>query len=349
MVIWKINVEKPIFILGSHKSGTSLLRNLFDGTPDLFVIPNEIHFFQYTGYGVNYALRRATPGKPSFDEVVERIRRALQHSNTRPPETKKYGDSYLTGCWNVDTAIDYLRQYGAQPFAQRDMRGLLDRYVEALHVGLYGQPPSAHRFVEKSVENAEFAAIIKTLYPDAVFIHIVRNPYATLVSLRKFKSVRSGYPYLGPLIDSLRNSYDYLYSNPHHVPDYHIVRYEDLLTDPRGQMQQIAGYTGLEFGEHLLQPSTMGKAWAGNSMSGKDFSGISTQPIRAWEHEIYPPEIALVNLLFAHVLRDFDYANKPAPAQLYRPMPGESFRNYIANRFLLRQTRMMVRGEKHVN
>jgi protein-tyrosine sulfotransferase len=341
-------LEKPIFILGSHKSGTSLLRNLFDGTPDLFVIPNEIHFFQYAGYGVNYALRRATPSKLGFDDVVERIRRAIQYSNTRPIDMQKHGDSYLTGCWNVEAVTDYLRQHGAEHFAQRDTRGFFDCYVEALHVGLYGQPPSARRFVEKSVENAEFAAALKHLYPDATFIHIVRNPYATLVSLRKFKALRR-YPYLGTLIDSLRNSYEYLYSNPLHVADYHIVRYEDLLTDPRKQMQQIASIVGIEFGEHLLEPSALGKQWSGNSMSGKDFKGISTQPISAWEKDIYPLETALVNLLFAHVIRDYDYANKPTPSQLYVPMKGEAPKDYVANRFLMRQIRALVEGERNAS
>ena len=38
-------MENPVFILGSHKSGTSLLRNLLDGISGFFVIPIEAHFF----------------------------------------------------------------------------------------------------------------------------------------------------------------------------------------------------------------------------------------------------------------------------------------------------------------
>ena len=34
-----------VFILGQHKSGSSLLRSLLDGHPDLFVIPVETHYF----------------------------------------------------------------------------------------------------------------------------------------------------------------------------------------------------------------------------------------------------------------------------------------------------------------
>lgn len=42
-------MEKPVFVLGSRKSGTSLLRSLLDGAEGLFVVPCETHFFQRTG------------------------------------------------------------------------------------------------------------------------------------------------------------------------------------------------------------------------------------------------------------------------------------------------------------
>lgn len=340
-------MEKPVFILGSHKSGTSLVRNLFDGVPGLFVIPNEIHFFQYTGYGVDYALRHAKPRKLDFDTVVGKIRRAIEHANSKPESLRKHGDSYLPGRWDVEALVDYLQQHGADAFRQGDMRALFDCYVTALYVSLYGQPPTATRFVEKSVENAEFAAVLKVLYPDARFIHVVRNPYATLVSLRKFKTRQGRYPYLGQMIDSLRNSYYYLYQNPRHVADYKIVRYEDLLTDTHAQMQALAAFTEIPFSERLLEPTTLDAAWSGNSMSGRDFQGLSTYPISAWQKDIAPHEIACVNLLFDHVLTDYDYERQPVPSGVYRPVRGEGPKTYVANRFLLQQYRNLQGIEQH--
>ena len=40
---------KPIFVSGLRKSGTSMMRHLFDGHPDIFSNPKgEFHFFRYT-------------------------------------------------------------------------------------------------------------------------------------------------------------------------------------------------------------------------------------------------------------------------------------------------------------
>ena len=48
---------KPIFILGAHKSGTSYLRALLDGHPDLYVVPLEAHYFQHLGFNIENYIR----------------------------------------------------------------------------------------------------------------------------------------------------------------------------------------------------------------------------------------------------------------------------------------------------
>ena len=64
-------MDKPIFILGCTKSGTTLMRNLFDGHPDLFVIPFESHFFQNTGRGIEYSYRRTRPTSRTIEDKKE--------------------------------------------------------------------------------------------------------------------------------------------------------------------------------------------------------------------------------------------------------------------------------------
>ena len=55
--------KAPIFILGSHKSGTSLLRSLLDGHPELYVIPFETHFMASLGRWIKYSYRKQAPLK----------------------------------------------------------------------------------------------------------------------------------------------------------------------------------------------------------------------------------------------------------------------------------------------
>ena len=200
-------MERPIFILGCHKSGTSLVRNLLDGSPELFVIPIETHFFEFSGLGVSYALRRAVPKHLKFEQFVEKIEQIIQKSNQKSEMTgTRGGDSLDAGYWNVQVLIKYLHNKGKEFFELGDLQGLFNVYVEGLYTALYGDLLPDLRFVEKSVEHAEFTGFLKSLYPKAKFIHVVRNPYAVLVSNRKFMMKgKKKYPYLGPILESMEN------------------------------------------------------------------------------------------------------------------------------------------------
>jgi protein-tyrosine sulfotransferase len=328
-------LKKPIFILGSHKSGTSLLRSLFDGAEGLFVIPTEIHFFQYAGFWVDYALRPARPQELTFEQWIQTLVQHVEHVNTEAFAVGATGDNILPGRWDVSALSDYLRARADRYFEEKNYLGLLNSYVEALHVSLYGKPPVAQRFVEKSVEQAEYAELIHKLYPDAKFLHVVRNPYATLVAIRRHMSQKNRYPFLNKAINALENSYYYLYKNPLLINDYLILRYEDLVNKPNDTMQRVAEFVEIEFGDVLLTPTTLGVPWTGNSTSGRVFEGISKQPLDAWRDKITSLEIRLVNLLFKHVLRDYGYTQISERDNVFKPSPGENVKTYLANRFLL--------------
>lgn len=326
-------MNRPIFLLGSHKSGTSLLRNLLDGARELFVLPLEAHFFQYSGYWVDYSLRRSLPRHMSFEDLVKSFTNLVELSNERTSQTS---ESNLVGCWDVGRFTDHLRTTGAKRFEERGFRGFLDSYVEALHASLYDEVPRVSRFAEKSVENAEYASLLKRLYPQAKFVHIIRNPYATIVSIRKHLT-RKHYPFLAGAINSLKNSYYYLYKNLSLLtPDYMSVCYEELVRKPEEVMREVAEFIEIEFTQALLEPTTMGEPWRGNSSSGRQFDGISTRPLSRWQEEIQPLETHLVNLMFAHVLHDYGYEHQKADGSPYWPCPRERLKTYLANRYLWR-------------
>lgn len=325
-------MHDPVFLLGSHKSGTSLLRSLFDGAEQLFVVPIETHFFQYCGYWIDYALCRSLPKPLDFDQFVSRLMQHLQQSHTSDSRTS---DSMLKGRWSIDRFRKYLESHGLDAFVAGDHRRLLECYIGAVHVSLYGYPPSTGRFLEKSVEHAEFAVLLRTLYPDAKFIHLVRNPYATLVAVRKHFSKRS-YPYLGSILEALENSYYFLYRNQQEITNYNVVRYEDLVSKPEETMRALARFVDVPFKEVLLMPTSMGEPWKGNSTSGLKFNGISTAPLASWKTSLNDLEKALVNLLFHHVLRDFGYPSLESERSPYWPVRGETPAVFIANRWLWR-------------
>lgn len=327
----KTSLNGPIFLLGSHKSGSSLLRSLLDGHTDLFVIPSETHFFQYTGYWVDYKLRRSYAKRLGKKDQIESLTNYIKEENSN---NDPYGAVKINGKYDIDSFFSYLGQN--KTF---DMRSLFQTYMEALHFCLVSKKlPEEKLIVEKSVENAEFAFVLRHLFPRCRFIHIIRNPYATLVAIRKAKSEK-GYPFMRDAILSIYNSYYNLFKNLTVLDDYLVIRYEELVASTKRTMQRVANFLNINFQDKILEPTVFGEPWNGNSTSNNKFSGVSSKPLENWKESIEDLEIILVNKVLRPVFDKYNYErlsprHHPIKQKFY-PIRGENITTYIKNRTLL--------------
>lgn len=324
-------MHRPIFILGSHKSGTSLLRSLLDQHDELFVVPIESHFFEHANYWVDYAIRKQAPLDPLTTEVFRRnVKQWVRHCNR---SEDPYADSVAKDLFDIERFDSWLDQPSND---SQEPSQLFGDYMQALHYSLTGEAlqPSV-RVVEKSVENAEFVSDLKKMFPEARFIHIVRNPYATLVAVRKYKS-KSGFPWLGSLLRATCSSYYYLERNLRLIDGYSVVRYEDIIMHPRDTVKRLCDDLALPFFETLLTPTYRGEAWGGNSTSGQQFSGISQKRLTSWQDEITPLELALVNKTLRRSLEKWGYETHDEHASPWLPVRREGLKQYVANRVLLK-------------
>ena len=318
--------ERPIFILGAHKSGSSLVRSLLDGHPELFVVPFETHYFQKSHYWVDYRLRRARPPRLSSRQTREELIGQVERYNSI---SDSMSDSNLVNRFDMPRFKQALATDEQLP-ADR----FFLNYISAVYASLLGQElPADLRIVEKSVENAEFVLDLQQMFPAAKFIHVLRNPYANLVSLRRHVG-RAGYPFLGPSLASLNNSYYNLYRNRRLVEEYLVLRYEDLVTEPESWMRQVAGFLGIEYLDCLLEPTSMNRSWSGNSSRGIEFAGISPRNLDLWREEINSLEIDLVNRLFGFLLEQYRYETITTRRSRFLPNRAESVRIYLLNRLI---------------
>jgi len=318
--------NNKVFILGAHKSGSSLVRSLLDGHPELFVVPFEAHFFQMANFWVDYRLRRSRPPVIPFSEAKNEYINLVARYNSI---TDTQSDSNLVGRFDLKRFREEISNEEKQEPGEFFLN-----YMRAIYASLYGQElPFDLHIVEKSVENAEFALDLKHMFPGARFIHILRNPYANLVSLRRYAG-RNSYPFLGPSLSSMNNSFYNLYRNLRLIEDYLVVRYEDLLTNTEGSMRTIADFLGIEFIDDLLAPTIMSRPWKGNSSRGIEFSGVSADNIDRWREEITDLEIYHINRLFTFVLEQYGYEILTLERSRFLPNRGESLRFYIINRLI---------------
>ncbi len=320
--------SKPIFILGAHKSGTSLVRSILDGHSRIYSIPIESHYFQLSKRWVDYAYRSERPGPISTEELIKRMCDWIHLTNTT---ADKFSDSVAYGIFDekrFQQAISTLN-------LKEGDRACIERYFSAIYYANKGSHLNEQlRVVEKSVEHAEFAQELHQLFPRAKFIHIVRNPYSNLVSFRKFKSLLYGAPLMPRIVRSLNNSFYYLYKNQKLLNKniYMVIRYEDLVTSPEEAILKICDFLELPFEDILLTPTYQGKSWGGNSTSGEEFHGISASHLNKWKKEILPYEVWYVNHLFSFVLKDFNYPTFSMNGSYWKRAKGENLKRYLYNR-----------------
>ncbi|MBN2011162.1 sulfotransferase [candidate division KSB1 bacterium] len=318
--------KRPIFLLGAHKSGTSLLRSLFDGHSQLFALPLETHFFENMHYWVDYEYRRQRPASLNRDEIIESFCKWIHHSNS---SSDKYADSVAEGIFDEAK----FRNHFSTIKTDDNDTNRMGIYFEAIYNAVYGHVPlPTIRMVEKSIEHAEFAMNIQVLFPEAKFIHIIRNPYANIVALRRFKCFSDGFPLMPRILDSLYNSYYYLYKNSRFLKNYYVIRYEDLVTNPKKSLEHICQFLDIPFEDKLLVPTYLGKAWGGNSTTGKVFTGIDASNLDKWRTTIYPFEIFYVNKLFPFIFTDYNYESVTGHGSSWKRAKGENLVRYLYNR-----------------
>ena len=319
---------RPIFLLGAHKSGTTLLRSLLDGHSRLYTIPFESHFFANMDYWIHCEYRKQHPKRACRDDLIREFCTRIHISNTTI-DASEMGDTFVYG--EIDEA-GFEERFSCLSL-NAEPQEILERYFDSIYFALNGRGlPEDLRTVEKSVENAEFAVELTDMYPEASFIHIVRNPYSNLVSMRKHKSAGFGYALIHRVLSTLDISYYYLYQNPRVIEKYLVIRYEDLVTHPRTVMQEICAFLGLPFEETLLIPTHLGRVWRGNSSSGEKFDGISASTLDRWKRDIQPMEVFYVNRMFGFVLENFGYESLAYRRGFWRPARGENLQRYMANR-----------------
>lgn len=325
--------DRPILILGAHKSGTTLLRSLLDGHPALFAVPIEAHFFRLLGRWVDYPFQRTPPTATDRNAF---IRRAAQWVETSNRTDWAFSDSTATDLFDETrfrSELEELLPLGSDPAESPagSFAAYMDALVAATRVADLGT--NAPRVVEKSVENAEFAPQLARMFPNARFVHVIRHPYAVVSAFRRSRS-DGGWPWIGKIYAALYSNFYHLERNRSVLSDYRVLRYEDLVRDPAARMRELSEQLEVEFRDSLLEPTLLGRPWSGNSSFQARFRGVSADAVDRWKQDIRPLEVAMVNRHLGHLLERFDYPRLEPRGSVYLPR-AEKPKEYVANRLSL--------------
>lgn len=246
--------DAPIFIIGHWRSGTTLLHELlvldarhsFPTTYECFT-PNH---FLLTGQILPPLLKSLLPERRPTDNMSAGWDRpqedefALCNMGARSP--------YLMMAFpNLPPEDDdYLDFENLSEDERRRWKDKLLWFMKCLSVR------SPKRIVLKSPPHTCRIKILREMFPDARFVHIVRHPYAVFPSTMKLwrrlfrdegLQVPTGEGLEEIVYRNLLRMYEAFDRQRPSIPAgrYCEVRYEDLVQDPLGQMQRVYDELGL--------------------------------------------------------------------------------------------------------
>jgi len=294
----KLN-NRPVFICGHPKAGTSLMRSMLDSHPQLVVYPEETLFFRRY---LPEANGKSLEGKVGLAEQL--LIHIFQWNSKDPPHHQA---GYPDRDYARSISFDRVRE---------NMIALLDSKYETngdllsaavLAFGLTRGLVSNNTqwWVEKSPYNELYFEKIMSWWPEAKFIHLIRDPRDNFASYHRKHGEWTASFFAENWVRSTKKGL----SNLKKVGDsyYWMLRYEDLVTQPEDVIQKVCAFLSIDDHATLRIPTRNGQAWRGNSMFAEQFEQVSTAPIGRWEMDLDLQSVFIIQKICGKVMRELGY------------------------------------------
>lgn len=296
--------NNPVFICGHRKTGTTLLVNLLDNHKDLLTYPDDSGFW-YMFY-------------PLFDssEISSEKKDEIVLNNLVPNFEyiiRNVPDDYIKKMnFSKEKFYDYYKEFISS--TNHTTKDILTSLVKAMNK-IFQQKTSIKHWVEKTTSSEVYALDIAKMFPNAKFIHIIRDPRDNWGSLKSGWEKRYSDFNDEPrrLMHSLLERGKLCMEFAKHNQDilgkqtYKVIKFEDLTASPEQIMKEISDFLKIEFTETLLQPTVLGLPWKGNNFENLKFTKISSSNSNRWRERIAPEEAMLIEYYFKDIMKEFSY------------------------------------------
>ncbi len=279
-------MSSPIFIVGANRSGTTLLRLILNAHPNIG-IPEEIIYFGSFMAGVPIEKWRS----PGLSEEAYQA----------------FVINFIEEKCQVLDDIDH-HAVCAQVLASKK-RDFCHPYKTVLEAwaGAHGK----QRWGEKTPGNLFYADILLQMFPDAKFIHLIRDPRAGVSSMMKTdffpddiafnamsrrKFMRKGRAILEKSVPTAQRL---------------LLRYEDIVTEPEVTIRAICNFIGETFEPAMLSfykdSSRYMKEDAASSFNKAATKPISAAMLDKWKKQLAPADVAMIESICRVEMREFGY------------------------------------------
>lgn len=280
-------MDAPIFVVGSDRSGTTLLRLMLTCHPKIAIPPESIFALQLYPQWASVLLEQG--------EQIETLCNEL------------YDDARFRE-WQVERGELQQAIMDRKPLNFADFVSLVHETYAQQH------QPTASRWGDKNPRYAMHLAWIWSLFPDAKVIHIIRDGRAVFNSFldANRKAGRTLWP---EEVSAAARSWTIRLTRARKHrdnPNYREVLYEELAKSPEAELRRICRFLDLEYDPMMLSFADVNRreelvpqhrtAWHDATLSPVQDSRVS-----AWKQTLPPSYIARFELMAGHQLLSCGY------------------------------------------
>ncbi len=221
--------ENPIFfIVGRGRSGSTLLRSIFDAHPNV-MIPLESRFVQFLFY------KYSTHKKWTKDAAMQVI-----------PDLKNSFEPLTIDKENFWKQLDNLDESSLS----------FTNLCKLIYLNTYTEFPKEEIAIigDKNPRYTFFIPTLIKLFPQAKFIHLVRDYRDNIVSVQRSAKAINESGNIPYIVGRWRLYNNYIQRYQQKFPEkFYTLRFEDLVVEPEKEMQHICDFLKLNFNPEMLK------------------------------------------------------------------------------------------------
>jgi len=278
---------KPVFIVGCARSGTTWLYHLLLSSGGFAIYRSETQFYNRFG--------------PRFGNFANELQRST------------FLDSWLKSEFFLRSGLNAVSFREAVLSDVNSPGTMLNTFMNRIC-----DEQSAKRWAECTPDYALHIRTIKRDFPDALFIHVVRDGRDVALSLAKQAFIRpfpwhikqpqlASAAYWAWITDAVLKQVDYL------GDDLLTVRYEDLLENLDSALLRIATFIDKPMDPVRINTHSVGRVVKPNSSFNRDTAGFGDQFVPRWQKYCNEDTLSAIENVIRRHLDRFGYQQSTDP------------------------------------
>ena len=286
--------DRPIFVLGCPRSGTTLVQVMLHSHPRI-AVPPENRF------------------------LIPAYRRRVQFGNLEEPANRKALAQFLLrrGKRFRDLGIDRketaARIVEGPPTLGSAIGIVLQAYAERFDRARWG---------DKRPHYTHYVDVLMRLFPDAQIVHVIRDPRDCVASLKRMPWwKRSSYYAVSVWADAI----DYVARASHRWPGVVVpLRYERLAADPEPELRALCAALGEDYEPAMAEPERVAQVAVPERKHWHSYTHVGPTPDRIgrWREGLEPWEVSLCETMLGARMKKLGYeltgAGRPRAEHLLR-------------------------------